>query len=110
MDDAGCLKGIILDGDGDVMYDLYKEFGIQKKVIEFKLSDPAFNVKKACMDVCRHIEKNLLGDVSTGVKLGSMQTSWMLTTHPNVEKAFQGWAAAQENIGGDVRAASSLAV
>jgi hypothetical protein len=42
----GALKGIILDGDGDVMYDLYKEFGIQKKVIEFKLSDPAFNVKK----------------------------------------------------------------
>jgi hypothetical protein len=72
----GALKGIILDGDGDVMYDLYKEFGIQKKVIEFKLSDPV-QCEKACMDVCRHIEKNLLGDVSTGVGLGSMQTSWM---------------------------------
>jgi hypothetical protein len=42
----GALKGIILDGDGDVLYDLFKEFGIQKTVIEFKLSDPKFNVKK----------------------------------------------------------------
>ncbi len=100
----GAIKGKILDGDGELMYDLYKEFGIQKKVIEFKLSDPAFNVKQACMNVCRHIEKNLLGDVSTGIKAW-VDADFMdaLTVHPNVEKAFQGWAAAQENIGGDVR-------
>ncbi|MTD32523.1 major capsid protein [Paludibacterium denitrificans] len=100
----GAAKGQILDGDGQLMYDLFKEFGIQKKVIEFKLSDPAFNVKKACADICRHVEKNLLGDVSNGIK------AWVdadffdaFTTHPNVEKAFFGWAAAQEALGGDTR-------
>ena len=100
----GAAKGQILDGNGELMYDLFKEFSIQKKVVEFKLSDPAFNVKKACADVCRHVEKNLLGDISAGIK------AWIdadffdaLTSHPNVEKAFQGWAAAQENIGGDTR-------
>ncbi len=100
----GAIKGKILDGDGELMYDLFKEFGIQKTVIEFKLSDPKFNVKKACADVCRHIEKNLLGDISTGIKTW-VDADFMdaFTTHPNVEKAFQGWAAAQENMGGDVR-------
>lgn len=100
----GAVKGLILDGEGELMYDLYKEFNITKKVIKFKLSDPNFNVKKACMDVCRHVEKNLLGDTFNGIK------SWVgpdffdaLTTHPNVEKAYLGWAAAQENIGGDTR-------
>ncbi|BAK76490.1 hypothetical protein NH8B_2104 [Pseudogulbenkiania sp. NH8B] len=100
----GAVKGQILDGEGELLYDLYKEFGITKKVIKFKLSDGTFNVKKACMEVCRHVEKNLLGDTTNGIKV------WVgadffdaLTSHPNVEKAFQGWAAAQENIGGDTR-------
>lgn len=100
----GAIKGQILDGDGNLLYDLFKEYGISKKTIEFKLSDAAFDVKRACMNVSRHIEKNLMGDRYTS-KLVWVDADFFdaLTAHPKVEKAFQGWSAAQEALGGDTR-------
>jgi hypothetical protein len=62
----GALKGVILDADGSVIYDLYDEFGITPAVINFDLTN-ATNVKKKCADVLRHIEDNLKGEFMTGV-------------------------------------------
>ncbi|NHR08027.1 major capsid protein [Chromobacterium haemolyticum] len=100
----GAVKGEILDGDGNLLYDLYKEFEISKTTFEFDLKNPKFDVKQQCISVCRHIEENLLGDTYT------QPMAWVdsvyfdaFTSHPNVEKAFLGWSAAQEAIGGDTR-------
>ncbi len=101
----GALKGLIIDGDGStVLYDLFAEFGITKKVVNFKLGTQGTKVANLCREVVRHIEDNLMGEVMTGVRaLVSPEFYDALITHPNVEKAYLNWSAAQDRIGGDLR-------
>jgi hypothetical protein len=40
----GALKGVILDADGSVIYDLFDEFGITPAVIGFDLGNANSNV------------------------------------------------------------------
>lgn len=100
----GALKGLILDGDGSTLYNLYTEFGITQKVIDFVLDSDTTDVRNKCISVSRHIEDNLLGEVSTDVEcLCSASFFDALITHPNVEKVFEGHQAAIERLGGDPR-------
>lgn len=66
----GALKGVILDADGSVIYDLYDEFGISPAVVSFDLGNASSNVKKKCADVLRHLEDNLKGEFMTGIQIG----------------------------------------
>lgn len=101
----GAIKGVILDGDGEVLYNLFDEFGITKKTISFELGTAATNVKSKCLQVARHIEKNLMGEISNGIEVRVGADFFdKLTSHPKVEAAYAGWAAAQERLGGDLRA------
>jgi hypothetical protein len=85
----GALKGQILDADGSVIYDLFAEFNVTPASVNFQLGASATKVKPKCSEVLRTIEKNLLGEVATGVRvLCSPQFFDALTTHDNVEKAF----------------------
>ena len=63
----GALKGVILDADGTVIYDLYDEFDITPETVNFELAVANTNVKKKCADVLRHIEDNLKGEFMTGI-------------------------------------------
>lgn len=100
----GALKGQILDADGSTLYDLYTEFAITAKEVDFVLGTSTTKVANKCREVVRHIEDNLLGEMSTGVHaLVSEEFYDKLITHANVEKAYANWAAAQERIGGDLR-------
>src|SRR3990167_8583437 len=65
----GALKGVILDADGSTLYDLYQEFAITAKVVSFALGSATTDVKKKCLDVKRHIEKNLMGEVMSGIQV-----------------------------------------
>jgi hypothetical protein len=85
----GALKGQILDADGSVIYDLFAEFNVTQAAVSFALNLPATKVKPKCTAVLRLIEKNLMGEVATGVRvLCSSAFFDALTTHDNVEKAF----------------------
>jgi len=85
----GALKGQILDADGSVIYDLWTEFGVTQNVVNFMLNTATTKVKVKCNEVRRIIEKNLMGEVATGVRvLCSPQFFDALTSHDNVEKAF----------------------
>jgi hypothetical protein len=85
----GALKGQILDADGSVIYDLFAEFGVVQTTINFQLNQATTKVKTKCNEVNRTIEKNLMGEVATGVRvLCSPQFFDALTSHDNVEKAF----------------------
>jgi len=101
----GALKGIILDGDGTTtLYNLYTEFGITQKVVDFVLGTSTTNIGAKCREVLRHIEDNLMGEVAQTVRvLVSEEFYDKLIVHPNVEKAYASWSAAQERIGGDMR-------
>ncbi len=52
----GALKGIILDADGSELLNLYNEFEITPKVVNFALGTATTDVKRKCLEVLRHVE------------------------------------------------------
>ncbi|MDI6750494.1 MAG: major capsid protein [Rhodocyclaceae bacterium] len=88
----GALKGEILDADATPLVNLYTEFGITPKTVNFALGNANTNVKGKCAEVLRHIEDNLSGEFSTGVHcLCSPEFFDALTGHAKVEEAYQRW-------------------
>lgn len=88
----GALKGVILDADGSVIYDLYEEFDITPATVSLDLGNANSNVKKKCADVLRHLEDNLKGEFMTGIRvLCSPEFYDALTDHPKVKDAFTYW-------------------
>ena len=89
----GALKGIILDADGTPLYDLYAEFKIDPKVVNFQLTADGTNVRQKCFEVLGHIDENLLGEFMTGIHcLCSPEFFGKLVGHPKVEKAYENYA------------------
>jgi hypothetical protein len=88
----GALKGVILDADGSTLYDLYAEFGITAKTVTFDLDTPATDVKAKCLEVLRHIEDKLRGEVMTDVHaLVSAEFFDAFTSHAAVKDAYARW-------------------
>jgi len=88
----GALKGVILDADASVLYDLYQEFEITPKVVNFALTTSSTEVLLKVLEVRRHIEDNLKGEFMTGVMCLCSQGFFdALTTHPKVKEAYQRW-------------------
>ncbi|NCC25402.1 MAG: major capsid protein [Deltaproteobacteria bacterium] len=86
---AGALKGIITDASGDVIYNLFNEFGIAQKTVDFALTTETTQVRNKCFEVARHIEQNLKGDVMSGVRvLCSPEFFEALIAHPLVVEKF----------------------
>lgn len=86
----GALKGVILDADGSVIYDLFDEFEITPKVIDFALDVPTTDIKAKCLELKRHIEDNLRGEISSGVRCFVHEDFFdALTGHPKVVKAWE---------------------
>lgn len=83
---VGALSGIILDSDGAAMLNLFTEFGATEKVEYF---GAAGSVRDHIVDIKRHIEDNLLGDVMTGVAaLCSPEFFDMLVNDTDVKAAY----------------------
>ncbi len=99
----GALKGVILDADGSVLYDLYSEFGITPKVVNFALTTASTEVLLKCLEVKRHIEDNLRGEFMSGIHcLCSPGFYDALTTHAKVKEAFMYFQRSQQ-LGNDYR-------
>jgi hypothetical protein len=100
----GALKGIILDADGSVLYNLYTEFGIAAKTIDFELASDGTEVREKCFELLRHVEDNLKGEIMSEVRcLVSAGFFDALTHHSKVEDAFKYSSAAVQAMGGDIR-------
>lgn len=101
----GALKGIILDADGSTLYNLYTEFGISQKEINFALNSDTTDVDSKCREVIRHIEDNLMGEVYTGVRCLCSGTFFdALITHKKVKEFYLNHAAGLRLVeGGDPR-------
>lgn len=86
------LKGNVTAGDGTLLYNLYTEFGITPKTVNFQLNVAGTNVLKKCLEVVRHIEDNLQGEYCTGVRaLVSSEFFDALTSHASVKEAYERW-------------------
>lgn len=89
----GALKGVILDADGSVIHNLYDDFEIPAKTVNFALNVEATNVRNKCVEVVSHIEENLRGEFMTGVRcLCSPEFLEKLVGHAKVEKAYENYA------------------
>lgn len=108
---VGAISGIILDADGTtVIYNLFDEFGVQQKNINIQFSVETTDIRKQVLDGKRHAQKKLGGAlVREWVAYCSATYFDALTAHPKVQKAFENWQAAQDNIGGDMRSGFSYA-
>jgi len=101
---AGALAGVVKDADGSTYVDLYSEFGITQKEVDFVLGTSTTKVANKCREVVRWVEQNLKGDSMTGVRaLVSPEFYDKLITHSSVEAAYANYSAAADRIGGDLR-------
>ena len=92
----GALKGLILDSDGSTMYDLFSEFGVTQKTVNFSLGTESTDVRGKCFEVTRAIEDNLQGEVYDRVHcLCSSTFLDDLINHPNVYDTFLYQASGQ---------------
>jgi len=91
----GMLKGLIKDGRGKTLYDLYDVFGITKKVIDFKLGAAGTNIREKCEELNDYVTTNLKGETSSGVEV-IVDTKFFgkLIEHAKVEKF---WVQAQNS-------------
>lgn len=101
----GALQGRILDADGSTtIFNLFTEFGITEKSVDFVLGTAGTEVRDKCMEVVRHIEDNLLGDISQRVHaLVSPEFFDKLVKHAKVKEAFANYQEASQRLGGDMR-------
>jgi hypothetical protein len=99
----GALKGIVIDGGGVTLWNLYTEFGITAKEINFALTTSSTEVLSKVLEGKRHIEDNLKGEMMTGVHcLCSSGFYDALTTHATVKEAYK-YYMQRQNVSGDFR-------
>jgi hypothetical protein len=100
----GALKGLVQDGGGNTLVDLYTEFGVVKKTVDFVFGTSTTDIRGKCYEVLRHIEDNLLGEVMSGVRaLVSQEFFDKLIQHSKVKEAYANYQEAAQRLGGDVR-------
>lgn len=90
----GALKGVIKDGAGTTLRNLFTVFGITKKTVDFVLGTSTTDIIAKCEEVSDHIITHLKGEVSNGVEV-QVSSSFFnkLIQHAKVEKY---WTNAQQ--------------
>lgn len=86
---VGALRGTVLDSDGSVILNLFTEFGVTQKEVDFVLGTAGTDVAGKCREVLRHIELNLKGDTMTGVH-ALCSSAWFdkFVSHATVKDAY----------------------
>lgn len=90
---AGAVTGLLVDADGDTIYDWHAEFGVVRNTHDIALDVATTNVRQELIAAKRKSEVELGGAVvSHGYKLicGS-EIFDEIVTHPTVEKAYDRW-------------------
>lgn len=100
----GALKGIVLDGGGQTLVNLFTAFGITQVSVDFALGTGATDVLGKCASVLNQVQDNLKGDVMTGVTaLVSPEFYSKLINHAKVQDAYKFHAGAAQRLGTDMR-------
>lgn len=101
----GAVKGIILNGDGSTLYNLFTEFGVlQQPEVDFNLDNvtPDGAVRKTCTQVVRAISKALGGQPFAGIYAFCSDEFWdALISNAEVRAtylSYQGAAQLREGV------------
>lgn len=65
---AGALRGQVLDADGTLIVNLFTEFGVTEKTVDFTFGTGTTDWAGKAREVRRHVQKNLKGDMMTGLR------------------------------------------
>lgn len=100
----GALRGEILDSDGTSLLNLFTEFGVQQKVIDFALGTSSTDVAGKVHELSGYMEDNLQGETMTGIYvLCSPEYFAKLTGHPKVLEAWRYYDGQNNPLRDDVR-------
>ncbi|GLS45147.1 major capsid protein [Methylobacterium brachythecii] len=101
---VSAITGVIVDYDGTPLINLFTEFGIVPKQVDFALGTAGTDVGSKCREVSGYIEDNLLGDTMTGVQ-ALASPSWFdrFVTHASVKDAYKYFASTQNPLRNDLR-------
>ncbi|MDR3152887.1 MAG: major capsid protein [Deltaproteobacteria bacterium] len=104
------LQGTVLDADGVTeLFNSYAFFGGVRKSFDFKLGDSSQNVPENIIKLKRYMEKNLMGESMTGIRVFVGPVFFdKLVKHPSVKEIFLNWNGALERLGGDFRSGFPL--
>ena len=101
---CGALRGTVLDADGSTLLNIFTEFGVTEKVVDFTFGTAATDIRVVSMSISRHIEENLLGDTYTGVRgLCSKDFFEKLIQMESVKRAWDNWQGSSDKLGNDPR-------
>ncbi len=88
--EIGALLGKVMDGEGNVIADLYKKFDVAQPTATFNWGKSTFDLPATCRSILRMIKKGMRGDVYTGVEAKCSPTFWdNLMADENFQKAYQ---------------------
>jgi len=87
---VGALQGVIYDANGStVIANLFDEFSVTKKTVNFVLGTETTNVSGKCKEVVRHVKKNIGGDTMSGVECLCDSVFFdALTSHATVKEIW----------------------
>ncbi|UYO50329.1 major capsid protein [Rhodopseudomonas palustris] len=87
----GAIKGLILDRDGNTIYDLFDEFQVEPEApVNFALSSAGTKVRGKCTQVVRTMAKNLGGVGFLGVYALAGDEFWdLLVDHDEVRETYK---------------------
>lgn len=93
----GALKGRIVDGEDNPVYDLFEAFGFTKKVVYFDFSNNSADIDGQCAALFEHIATNLRGEVMSRVEaIVSPSFFNKFIQHPKVQKFWLNWSNAEK--------------
>ncbi|PCJ68208.1 MAG: major capsid protein E [Rhodobiaceae bacterium] len=86
----GALKGVVVDGEGNTIYNYFDEFDVTQKVVNFNFTDASTDIAQTCRDLLRYISKALLGESYTGKPLVVCSPEFWdaFIAHPDVKEAY----------------------
>lgn len=94
---VGALKGLVLDGAGQEVINLYTTFGVTQKIIPFDLDNAASDIIGKCQEIWDHIAANIRGSGFAGVEVVVGGTFFnKLIQHPKVADLYKSYEAAQQ--------------
>lgn len=87
----GAIKGVVIDGDGSTtLLDLFTEYGVVQKVVDFVLGTTTTDVKSKAMEVVDHITDALGGGLQYSQITALCGTTFWnkFINHPEVRDSF----------------------
>ena len=101
---VGAIKGRILDYDGSTILDLFNEFGVTEKTIDFVLGTTTTDVGAKLREMSGYMEDNLTGDTMSTIH-GLASPSWFAKYigHASVKDAYKYYTSTRDPNRTDVR-------